>query len=90
MGIDVAGHKMLAFVLGAAPSPAWRARSTRTYTFVIGPANTAFENAVEILTMAVFGGTANLVGPVVGGAHADRAAGSAARPEGLTGWPSTA
>jgi branched-chain amino acid transport system permease protein len=38
------------------------------YTFTIGANNYAFENAVDILTMAVFGGTSNLVGPVLGGA----------------------
>ena len=36
------------------------------YTFTIGPGNYAFENAVEILTMAVFGGTSNLIGPTIG------------------------
>jgi len=36
------------------------------YTFTIGPGNYAFENAVDILTMAVFGGTGNLIGPTIG------------------------
>jgi branched-chain amino acid transport system permease protein len=67
MGIHVARHKLLAFVIGAVIAGVAGGLNAH-YTFVIGPGNYAFENAVEILTMAVFGGTANLVGPVVGGA----------------------
>lgn len=67
MGIAVARHKLLAFVIGAVIAGVAGGLNAH-YTFVIGPGNYAFENAVEILTMAVFGGTANLLGPVVGGA----------------------
>ncbi len=65
MGIDVAGHKLLAFVLGAVIAGLAGGLNAH-YTFTIGPGNYAFENAVEILTMAVFGGTSNLIGPTIG------------------------
>ena len=65
MGIDVAGYKLLAFVLGAVIAGVAGGLNAH-YTFTIGPGNYAFENAVEILTMAVFGGTSNLIGPTIG------------------------
>ena len=65
MGIDVAGYKLLAFVSGAAIAGLAGGLNAH-YTFTIGPGNYAFENAVEILTMAVFGGTSNLIGPSIG------------------------
>ena len=67
MGIDVAGYKLLAFVLGAVIAGVAGGLNAH-YTFTIGPGNYAFENAVEILTMAVFGGTSNLIGPTIGAA----------------------
>ena len=65
MGIDVAGYKLLAFVIGAVIAGLAGGLNAH-YTFTIGPNNYAFENAVEILTMAVFGGTSNLIGPTIG------------------------
>jgi len=65
MGVNVAGYKLLAFVLGAVIAGVAGGLNAH-YTFTIGPGNYAFENAVEILTMAVFGGTSNLIGPVIG------------------------
>ncbi|MBC3812807.1 MULTISPECIES: branched-chain amino acid ABC transporter permease [Undibacterium] len=65
MGVNVAGYKLLAFVLGAVIAGVAGGLNAH-YTFTIGPGNYAFENAVEILTMAVFGGTSNLIGPVLG------------------------
>ena len=65
MGVDVAGYKLLAFVLGAVIAGVAGGLNAH-YTFTIGPGNYAFENAVEILTMAVFGGTGNLIGPTIG------------------------
>lgn len=65
MGIDVAGYKLLAFTLGAAIAGVAGGLNAH-YTFTIGPGNYAFENAVDILTMAVFGGTSNLIGPTLG------------------------
>ena len=65
MGINVAGYKLLAFVTGAAIAGVAGGLNAH-YTFTIGPGNYAFENAVEILTMAVFGGTSSLIGPTLG------------------------
>lgn len=65
MGVNVAGYKLLAFTLGAAIAGLAGGLNAH-YTFTIGPGNYAFENAVDILTMAVFGGTSNLIGPTLG------------------------
>lgn len=65
MGVNVASYKLLAFVLGAAIAGVAGGLNAH-YTFTIGPGNYAFENAVDILTMAVFGGTSNLIGPTIG------------------------
>lgn len=65
MGVNVAAYKLLAFVMGAAIAGVAGALNAH-YTFTIGPNNYAFENAVDILTMTVFGGTSNLIGPVIG------------------------
>jgi branched-chain amino acid transport system permease protein len=67
MGINVAGYKLLAFVLGAAIAGVAGGLNAH-YTFTIGAGNYGFENAVELLTMTVFGGTANLIGPSIGAA----------------------
>jgi branched-chain amino acid transport system permease protein len=65
MGVNIAGYKLFAFTLGAAIAGVAGGLNAH-YTFTIGPGNYAFENAVDILTMAVFGGTSNLIGPTVG------------------------
>ena len=65
MGIDIARYKLLAFVIGAAIAGLAGGLNAH-YTFTIGPGNYAFENAVEILTMAVFGGPTTLLGPTLG------------------------
>jgi len=65
MSVNVAGYKLLAFVLGAVIAGVAGGLNAH-YTFTIGPGNYAFENAVDILTMAVFGGTSNLIGPIIG------------------------
>lgn len=67
MGIDVAAYKLLAFTIGAGIAGLAGGLNAH-YTFTIGPGNFDFERAVEILTMAVFGGTGNLIGPTFGGA----------------------
>ena len=67
MGVNVERYKLLAFVLGAMIAGLAGGLNAH-YTFTIGPNNYGFENAVDILTMAVFGGTSNLVGPTVGAA----------------------
>lgn len=65
MGVNVSAYKLLAFVLGAVIAGLAGALNAH-FTFTIGPGNYGFENAVDILTMAVFGGTANLLGPTIG------------------------
>jgi branched-chain amino acid transport system permease protein len=66
MGVNVPAYKLFAFVLGAAIAGVAGGLNAH-YTFTIGPNNYAFENAVDILTMAVFGGISNLIGPTIGG-----------------------
>jgi branched-chain amino acid transport system permease protein len=65
MGINVPAYKLLAFAVGAAIAGLAGGLNAH-YTFTIGPNNFDFERAVEILTMAVFGGTGNLIGPTLG------------------------
>lgn len=65
MGINVTAYKLLAFVLGAAIAGIAGGLNAH-YTFTIGPGNYGFENAVDLLTMTVFGGISSLVGPVLG------------------------
>ncbi|MCR6480515.1 branched-chain amino acid ABC transporter permease [Variovorax sp. ZS18.2.2] len=67
MGIDVAGHKMLAFVLGGAIAGLAGTLNAHL-TFFIGPAEYGFYRAVDILTMAILGGIGSLMGPLLGGA----------------------
>lgn len=66
MGIDVDAHKLFAFVLGAGIAGVAGVLNAH-FTFFISPREYGFENAVDILTMAVLGGTGSLVGPVLGG-----------------------
>ena len=65
MGIDVAGHKMLAFVLGGAIAGLAGTLNAHL-TFFIGPNEYGFDRGVEILTMAILGGIGGLAGPVLG------------------------
>ncbi len=65
MGIGVLGHKMLAFVLGAGIAGLAGALNAHL-TFFIGPAEYGFDHGVDILTMAILGGTGSLTGPVLG------------------------
>jgi branched-chain amino acid transport system permease protein len=65
MGVDVNGHKMLAFVLGA--MIAGLAGTLNAHlTFFIGPNEFGFDRGVEILTMTILGGINSLFGPVIG------------------------
>ena len=66
MGIDVERHKLFAFVLGAVLAGVAGVLNAH-FTFFISPREYGFENAVDILTMAVLGGTGSLVGPILGG-----------------------
>ena len=65
MGIDVAAHKMLAFVLGAAIAGLAGGLNAHL-TFFIGPNEFGFDRAVDILTMTILGGINSLTGPVIG------------------------
>ena len=66
MGIGVMAHKMLAFALGAALAGLAGALNAHL-TFFIGPSEFGFDRGVDILTMAILGGTSGLTGPVLGG-----------------------
>ncbi|NJD33371.1 MAG: branched-chain amino acid ABC transporter permease [Betaproteobacteria bacterium] len=65
MGIDVARHKLFAFVLGATIAGVAGGLNAH-FTFFISPREYGFENAVDILTMAILGGIGSLVGPMRG------------------------
>jgi len=65
MGINVDRYKLLAFVLGGFIAGIAGALNAH-FTFFISPREYGFEAAVDILTMAVLGGTGSLVGPVLG------------------------
>lgn len=65
MGIAVNPHKMLAFALGAGIAGLAGALNAHL-TFFIGPSEFGFDRAVDILTMAILGGTGGLTGPVLG------------------------
>jgi branched-chain amino acid transport system permease protein len=66
MGVNVNRYKLIAFTVGAGIAGLAGGLNAH-YTYTIGPNNYAFENAVEILTMAVFGGANSLLGPILGG-----------------------
>lgn len=65
MGIDVDRYKLLAFCLGAFIAGVAGALNAH-FTFFISPREYGFESAVDILTMAVLGGTSGLIGPMLG------------------------
>ncbi len=65
MGIAVNAHKMLAFALGAGIAGLAGALNAHL-TFFIGPSEFGFDRGVDILTMAILGGTGALPGPVLG------------------------
>jgi len=65
MGIHVDRYKLLAFVLGGFIAGIAGALNAH-FTFFISPREYGFENAVNILTMAVLGGTGSLLGPALG------------------------
>lgn len=67
MGIDVARYKLFAFVMGALIAGVAGALNAH-YTFFLSPREYGFDPAVDILTMAVLGGTSSFVGPILGAA----------------------
>ena len=66
MGIRVTSYKVLAFAIAGFLSGLAGGLSVH-FTYVINPQQASFSEAVNILTYAVFGGTATFVGPIVGG-----------------------
>ena len=65
MGIPVDRYKLLAFALGGFIAGIAGALNAH-FTFFISPREYGFEAAVDILTMAVLGGTGSLLGPLLG------------------------
>ena len=65
MGINVDRYKLLAFVLGAFIAGIAGALNAH-FTFFIRPREYGFGYAVDFLTMTVLGGTASLIGPMLG------------------------
>lgn len=65
MGVGVLAHKMLAFALGAGIAGLAGALNAHL-TYFIGPNEFGFDRGVDILTMAILGGTGGLTGPVLG------------------------
>ncbi len=65
MGIAVERYKLFAFVLGASIAGVAGALNAH-FTFFISPREYGFENAVDILALTVLGGTASLIGPLLG------------------------
>jgi len=66
MGIRVTYYKVLAFAIAGFVSGTAGGLSVH-FTYIINPAQASFAEAVNILTYAVFGGTATFLGPIVGG-----------------------
>jgi len=66
MGIRVTYYKVLAFAIAGFVSGLAGGLSVH-FTYIINPAQASFGEAVNILTYAVFGGTATFLGPIVGG-----------------------
>lgn len=65
MGIDVARYKLWAFVMGAVIAGVAGALNAH-FTFFLSPREYGFDPAVDILTMAVLGGTSSFIGPILG------------------------
>jgi len=66
MGIRVTYYKVLAFAIAGLLSGLAGGLSVH-FTYIINPAQASFAEAVNILTYAVFGGTATFLGPILGG-----------------------
>jgi branched-chain amino acid transport system permease protein len=66
IGIRVTYYKVLAFAIAGFVSGLAGGLSVH-FTYIISPAQASFAEAVNILTYAVFGGTATFLGPVLGG-----------------------
>jgi branched-chain amino acid transport system permease protein len=66
MGVRITYYKVLAFAIAGFLSGLAGGLSVH-FTYIINPAQASFGEAVNILTYAVFGGTATFLGPIVGG-----------------------
>ncbi|HLW61630.1 MAG TPA: branched-chain amino acid ABC transporter permease [bacterium] len=66
MGIRITYYKVLAFALAGLISGLAGGLSVH-FTYIINPAQASFSEAVNILTYAIFGGTASFFGPIIGG-----------------------
>ncbi len=66
MGIKVTYYKVLAFAIAGFVSGLAGGLSVH-FTYIINPAQASFNEAVNILTYAVLGGTATFAGPIAGG-----------------------
>ncbi len=66
MGVRVTYYKVLAFAIAGFVAGLAGGLSVH-FTYIINPAQASFGEAVNILTYAVFGGTATFLGPIVGG-----------------------
>lgn len=65
MGINTSAYKLLAFVLGAMIAGVAGGLNAH-FTFFVSPREYGFDPAVDILTMAVLGGTGSYIGPMIG------------------------
>jgi len=66
MGIRVTYYKVLAFAIAGFLAGLSGGLSVH-FTYIINPSQASFSEAVNILTYAIFGGTATFLGPIVGG-----------------------
>ena len=65
MGVDVARHKLLVFVISAMMAAAAGSIAAH-YAGFITPAKVGFFHSIELVTMVIFGGMASTFGAVVG------------------------
>lgn len=64
-GINVAGYKMVAFVLGAVIAGLAGALETHI-NFFVDPGSYSAARSIQVLTFAVVGSTVNVLGPILG------------------------
>src|ERR1700687_5882692 len=65
-GIQLAGHKMIAFIISAILAGYAGALETHI-NFFVDPTEYSVTRTIQILTFAVVGGTTNVIGPIAGG-----------------------
>lgn len=67
MGVNVRGYRLLAFTLGGVIAGVAGGLNAH-YTYFLSPREYGFQSAVDILTMAILGGTSSYLGPMLGSA----------------------